>query len=317
MDRPGRAPTRSTRRTLVREFVKNRAFRGLVLSLLRRRTFFRRRASRLTIACHPSVPNHKEMIWKVALLMGARLVAASRDSRPADSETVRLYWGRRAGLGHHRPDLPTPAWAQAVNAGTHDTGKRNTARLFEQVFGYALAVDPTVHAGPCVAKSDDSACHDGRIVQCPIDAPEAGVSYEILVANKVDETEVEDLRLPVVGDELPFVYRKRRPIEQRFLNRNLSVRLVALADVFSSAEVANIKRFCRAMRLDLGEIDILRDAGSGRIYIVDVNRMPFGPPRPIQHKDAVRAVILYAEALRRQAIRWRAAEAVRHGKGPA
>jgi hypothetical protein len=48
---------------------------------------------------------------------------------------------------------------------------------------------------------------------------------------------------------------------------------------------------------------VLRDRGDGRIYIVDVNGRPFGPPKPIATGDAVRAVQAYAAAVVRLAER--------------
>ena len=65
------------------------------------------------------------------------------------------------------------------------------------------------------------------------------------------------------------------------------------------------------MALDLGELDVLRDASTGRIFIVDVNSMPFGPPRPISLKDGVRAVTLYADAFAHLAEQWLKANSVR------
>jgi hypothetical protein len=32
------------------------------------------------------------------------------------------------------------------------------------------------------------------------------------------------------------------------------------------------------MGLDYGELDAVRDAASGRLYVLDVNNTPFGPP---------------------------------------
>ena len=65
--------------------------------------------------------------------------------------------------------------------------------------------------------------------------------------------------------------------------------------------------FCRTIGLDMGEIDVLRDNATGRIYIVDVNSMPFGPPKPISLKDGLRAITLYAELFVRLAEGWSAA----------
>ena len=117
--------------------------------------------------------------------------------------------------------------------------------------------------------------------------------------------------MAVVGEELPLVYLKRRPIGERFTNRNSSVEIGLADELFSTDEQAGILAFCRSMALELGELDVLRDARTGHIYIVDVNSMPFGPPKPIAHHDALRAIALYADAFNRLAERWLVADAQR------
>jgi hypothetical protein len=85
------------------------------------------------------------------------------------------------------------------------------------------------------------------------------------------------------------VYVKRRSLGARFTNTNTAVSVVPPEDVFCEPERARLLTFCRAMRLDLVELDVLRDRGDGRIYVVDANRPAWGPPRPMRTADAVRA----------------------------
>lgn len=49
------------------------------------------------------------------------------------------------------------------------------------------------------------------------------------------------------------------------------------ADIFSAAELAQLLDFGARIGLEYGELDVLRDRDSGRIYVVDVNRTPYGP----------------------------------------
>ena len=118
-----------------------------------------------------------------------------------------------------------------------------------------------------------------------------------LIDNRTDGGAVEDLRVPVVGGEIPFVYRKHRPFCDRFSNTNLWVGLATAEQVLSEGEQELLRGFCRAMGLDLGELDVLRDAGDTRIYVVDVNPTAWGPPRPLPTAEAIRAVGAYAAAL--------------------
>ena len=48
--------------------------------------------------------------------------------------------------------------------------------------------------------------------------------------------------------------------------------------------------FCRAFDLDYGGLDIMRDKVDGRIYIVDVNYTPFGPPVELSVADRATAL---------------------------
>ena len=94
--------------------------------------------------------------------------------------------------------------------------------------------------------------------------------------------------MPVFGSTMPFCYLKRRPLEQRFSNENSAVDLLEVAAVFSPKEIELLLRFSTAIGLDYGELDVLRDRLDGRIYVVDVNNTPDGPPN---HLPAVQAEI--------------------------
>ena len=84
---------------------------------------------------------------------------------------------------------------------------------------------------------------------------------------------------------MPFCYIKYRPKDIRFKNENFCVAVSDMAANFSQEEIGQIRAFCREMGLDYGELDVLRDTSDGRIYIVDVNNTPTGPPNRISAKD--------------------------------
>jgi hypothetical protein len=144
-----------------------------------------------------------------------------------------------------------------------------------------------------------TAAHDGRVLHCPIAEADQRLAYERLIDNRANENTVLDLRVPVVGREIPFVYLKYRPVADRFSNTNHRVVLAAAEEIFSEEERARLRAFSLAMGLDLGELDVLRDTEDGRIYVVDVNASAWGPPQPLLAADAVRAVRAYAAALAR------------------
>ena len=95
---------------------------------------------------------------------------------------------------------------------------------------------------------------------------------------------VEDIRVPIFGNKTPFVYIKQRSINDRFIDRvhtSKKAKIVEVSDDLSEDELKNIYRFCEKFCLDYNWLDVLRDRGDGRTYIVDVNNLPSGPPSPI------------------------------------
>ncbi len=298
------AKVRQPPRSLAREIRKEPAFRSLLLKLfIARLTRPRTERCQVEIECYPGIPYHRHVVWKIALYAGAKLrLYQGEEHQRVKRPRFRLFWpdiSALLGSAQPSPSPPPEWWRGALNADASDISKRNVQRVFEAAFGYGLAVDPTTHEGPCVAKSDRrNGAHDGRVLDCPIAKADPALAYEVLIDNRADGDTVLDLRVPIVGGDIPFVYMKYRPLSTRFSNTNTAVTIAEVDQVFSASEREGIRRFCWATGLDLGEIDVLRDK-DGRVYIVDVNRTAWGPPRPLRTAEAVRAVRLYAAAFAR------------------
>ena len=98
------------------------------------------------------------------------------------------------------------------------------------------------------------------------------------------------------------VFIKRRPLEKRFQNTNSEVVFRLPEDVFSTEDLTNIGAFTRELGLDWGAIDVLRDRGDGRLYIVDANKTDMGPPIALPLADKMKATRLLAAAFREFAL---------------
>lgn len=166
---------------------------------------------------------------------------------------------------------------RVINQHCTDISKRRVEATFERVFGYPLGVDPTTYEGMVAEKTDENAIHRGRVIKCPISAPEPGRVYEILINNVIKDC-VEDIRVPIMNGHIPLAYLKRRWTHERFDNTNFAVDVVDVHSAFSRDEQTQISLFAAEMHMDFGELDILRDRKSGLIYIVDANKTPSGPP---------------------------------------
>ncbi len=177
-----------------------------------------------------------------------------------------------------------------INATHFNDDKRVVQKEFEKCFGYDLSVDPIRHEGPLVEKSRKNGTHNGRVKEGPLVAINPKFVYQRVVDNSIADALVEDLRVPIINYEPLFSYLKYRPLSTRFKNRNTYAQLAGLRDVFSEAELQTIARYTKEIGLEIGELDILRDCQSQRIYVVDANNTPHGPPNGIHERDGNIAV---------------------------
>lgn len=232
----------------------------------------------------PDQPRPWYMVWNAVFWSGARISAGPKGA-------VAAFYFEDATIGA----APQTPGLTCFNGSCTDVSKSHVARTFEKVFGYPLLVDPRTWRGPAVEKGETNGAHDGRIVACPME-PAPGKVYQRLIDN-LDGEQARDLRTPCVDGEPVLVFLKTRPGHDRFANYNSTVALRRPDEVFSPAELDNIRRFARAMQLDWGGLDILRDRNDGRLYIVDVNKTDM-PPLALPFGDKIRATRRLAAALR-------------------
>lgn len=242
-----------------------------------RRPFTRAR----TIGAAPRDFHRHSAIFKATRMLGVR---------------QRRGWWAGPSICWGEPPFPT-APPHALNARCRSVDKGVVEQVFREAFGYGYAVDPVTHRGPMVRKSEVNAVHDGRVEQGPIAAAEPGFAYQRLINNQVSDTETEDIRVPVIRGNIPFVYLKRRLVGSRFGYPTVHSTVEETAAVITAGEQKSIVSFCDRMGLDYAELDVLRDCDDGRIYIVDANNTPVGPPPGLSYTTGVRAMRRLARAL--------------------
>jgi hypothetical protein len=191
-----------------------------------------------------------------------------RFARPSESPDIGVYWAYGA-----KDKPPGVAWAFDANGRCRDISKTHVESLHVEVFGYGAGVDPNTYHGDVFVKSNDNALHDGRIVRGPIADPQPDTVYQRAIRNTQPDGTREDIRVPVVGAHIPFVYLVYRRLGDRIGGREMGrTRLIPVEAALGADEVDVVLRLCQRIGLDFGELDILRDQGDGRIYVVDVNR---------------------------------------------
>lgn len=240
---------------------------------------------RPTIAFYPDKPRPWYFIWPVAHASGAKLVD---DPSAAD---IVFQFDDMTRTNNTPP--PVKAGARLVNFDCDDISKSRVEHAFAKVAGYDLGVDPRTYGGPMVEKSEMNAAHDGRIVEGPF-APLPGKTYQRLIDNEIEGGVVEDLRCCIIAGDPVITFRKRRPLERRFLNENSEVLLDAPRNCYTPDEMDVISAFAREIGLDWGGIDVLRDRMSGKIFIVDANKTDMGPPIALKLSFKLRATRIMA-----------------------
>ena len=175
--------------------------------------------------------------------------------------------------------------ASALNARCLDISKTTVDRIWSEVCGYTIGVDPLTTVGPLVTKPDENGRRGGRVVEGPLKSRETGTVYQRLVNTRIGDR-VLQIRPVIVGSRIVLVYEKWRAYPYWFKADELTIPK-HVDDFFTDEQAAQLLRFAAAIGLEYGELDVVRDEGTGLIYVVDANRTPVRPKGlPVELEDA-------------------------------
>jgi hypothetical protein len=231
-----------------------------------------------TVLFYPTYPSKRSVLHKMLGLLGY-----NRTNNPTKKHDLVINWDLETFRQSDQVLEQLGTRGRVLNMNCKDISKKYIDQIHQEVFGYATRIDPTEWKGKCVKKNDINAMHDGLVIDCPVDREEPGFIYQVVVNNHIDENLVEDIRIPIIGKEIPLAYLKYKPVESRFgsylkfNSRSKPTDIVKPDELFSAIEMLNIREFVQRIGLDYGELDILRDRDDGKIYIVDANTTPTGP----------------------------------------
>lgn len=196
--------------------------------------------------------------------------------------------------------------ADAINRRCLDIAKSTVDRIWGEVAGYSITVEPLEYSGEMVEKPDLNGMHAGRVVSGPLHGTREGMVYQRLIDSRADDGRILQLRAVIIDSRIVFTYAKWRPYPQWFKGTELTEPRPS-PELLSADEASVLLRFADAIGLEYGELDILRDQ-DGRIYVVDANRTPVRPKGlPLAAEDA--AFEPQAQALARLISEWGARSA--------
>lgn len=249
---------------------------------------------RITILFYPEYPHKRTIIYKMLKHLNFNIT-----DNPAHKSDLAFFW-EDATYRKGQDILRKFNYRKILNLECADISKERISEIFEKTFGYGLSIDPTIYSGECLRKNNLNALHDGIIISCPVKKKEEGFVYQKVINNEASDGLVVDIRTPVMNGHIPFVYLKYKEMKDRFTNDLCKAELADVNEYLTKEETVKISDFCSDMGLDYCELDVLRNKDDGKIYIVDVNYTPWGPPAKLSEEDGRKAVTRLGDIFRKE-----------------
>lgn len=212
------------------------------------------------------LPGPTSEMAKIMSRLGVRI------GHDPDGGDVRMAWDTGTWFSARAAARLAP---DAINRGCLDISKSLVDRVWAQVAGYSITVDPTTTEGPMAAKLEINGLHAGTIVVGPLARPARGMVYQRLIDTRQGD-ELTQTRPVIIDGRVVMTFAKWRPYPHYFTNNRISLPK-ATDDYYSAEEQRLLLDFCAALGLEYGELDVLREVDSGRLYVVDANRTPVRP----------------------------------------
>jgi hypothetical protein len=192
-----------------------------------------------------------------------------------DDWTIGVHWDLQDV--NETPQALLEDKRPVLNRYLNNITKSHVDKIFAEVFGYSSFADTTQH-GFCVRKSERQSAHDGVITKMPC-TQEDGFIYQKWIDNRMSIDMIYDIRVPFFMGAIPLLFIKGKSIEGTFENTLSAFRNYFMAppeEWLTAEEIQKVVLFSAEIGLDLGEIDLLRDNSTGKLYIIDVNNIPGG-----------------------------------------
>ena len=161
--------------------------------------------------------------------------------------------------------------------------KARVNEVFENVFGYPLAVRPESHQGPCVEKVLGHQQH-GIVLQCP-HASRSDRVYQKIITNHPEEKWLEEWRIDVYDSDLLVTRKQLKKQSSGFPGPERNPGAFhfdfPVSEALFAWEISMVNRFLDVIGMQYGSLDALRDL-DGRLYIIDATTNT-ACPNPMWH----------------------------------
>ena len=264
-----------------------------IACLLRESLYFIQNGGKLPVwVAAPTYPSKKTTLSKIARMNKVRLTNKLVANPDVIIYFENVTYGSASSLRRKYPK------AKIINVNCPDISKERVHVVHLEALGYSMNLNPKTYIGVAVEKSDENAVHDGQEVMCPVAFPKTDAVYQKVLDNTNEVGEYVDIRVPVIGGKIPLVYQKFKTQKNRFTNKAHRATLHKAEEIFSEEEILQIEKYAAAMKVDFCEFDVLRHKGNKKIYVIDVNKTPYGPPEPLKKQEKVEALQKLSEAFK-------------------
>jgi hypothetical protein len=246
-----------------------------------------------SVITYPDLPSRRTALHKVCRALNWELTNA-----PRSAPQLIIRFEDQTEKETALPEWLLKSSRTIWNLQCTDIRKSTLEKAHKTSFGYGMSVDELVHSGPMVVKSERNAQHDGRTIEGPI-APQdqqTDAVYQIDIQNVDEAGRHFDYRLVYIRGNIPLAYRKYKAKSTRFTNVCESADVVETTQALTAEELRSTERMMHLLHVDYAELDALRDAGSGKLYVIDVNPTPWGPPSELSDEDKSMAIQTMARA---------------------
>ena len=254
--------------------------------------FAQRKRPPILIA-YPDLPSRRSALHKICMELKWELTNA-----PRINPKICIRFEDQTEKNTPLPRWITDGTALLWNAHCSDIRKSTLERSHLAAFGYGMAVDPTSFEGPMVIKSEFNARHDGKVIHGPIadsDIQQHCV-YQLDIKNSDETGQHFDYRLVFIRGSIPLAYKKYKAAESRFTNQCASAQIISVNTALDHQEIQFIGTMMHSLHVDYAELDALRDAQTGKLFVIDVNPTPWGPPAELPYEEKRVAIQTMAKA---------------------
>lgn len=210
---------------------------------------------------------------------------------------IVVYGGDFDVLVNWSPNLVPPQIRGAVNGLLRSMKKDSIDDVQRAAFGYTSFIEPLRHKGFAVEKWTGEEPTAARYVRCPMKydwhefTDKHGNIQRLIYQTSMDsriypdkpvheqgEQLLREYRVSVIGDDIAAVFVVDKAIVNTFANivpsRTYCHLLEVATDEFTRVEAKTLLLYAKKQGLDIGELRVLRDNGSGRLYVIGVDHRP-------------------------------------------